>query len=66
MSVIVVGIVKTKRNSTQQKATSIGVRHSSQVFHPTPPPTTNFSRTFRPARELKFGTEIFLIFSGTS
>ena len=30
-------IVKTQRNSTQlnSKATSVGVRHSSHVFHPT-------------------------------
>ena len=32
-------IVKTQRNSTQlnSKATSVGVRHSSHVFHPTHP-----------------------------
>ena len=50
-------IVKTQRNSTQRnsKATSVGVRHSSHVY-PTPP-TTNFSATSRPARELKFGTD---------
>ena len=39
----------TQSNS---KATSVGVRYSSHVF-----PTTNFSATPRPARELKFGTE---------
>ena len=51
---------KTKRNSTQNnsEATSVGVRHSSQVFPPPPPhPTTNFPATSRPARELKFGTD---------
>ena len=49
-------IVKTQRNSTQlnSKATSVGVRHSSHVFHH---PRTNFSSTSRPARELKFGTD---------
>ena len=47
-------VVKTQRNS----ATSVGVRHSSHVFHPTPPPpNTNFSATSRLARELKFGTD---------
>ena len=52
-------IVKTQRNSTQLKATSVGVRHSSHVFPttPPPPPPTNFSATSRPARELKFGTD---------
>ena len=41
---IILSIVKTKRNSTQLKATqsnsratSVGVRHFSQVKHPTPP-----------------------------
>ena len=56
----------TQLNSTQlnSKATSVGVRHSSHVFHDhptTPPPhqhpTTNFSSTSRQARELKFGTD---------
>ena len=49
----------TQLNSTRNnsKVTSVGVRHSSQVFHPTPPTTTNFSATSRPARELKFGTD---------
>ena len=48
-------IVKTQRNSTQSnsKATSVGVRNSSHVFHP----TTNYSATSRPARELKLGTD---------
>ena len=54
----------SKPNATQpnSKATSVGVRHSSHVFHPTThptqphPTTTNFSATSRPARELKFGT----------
>ena len=52
----------TQLNSTQlnSKATSVGVRHNSHVFHPPPPPTpttTNFSATSRRARELKFGTD---------
>ena len=50
----------TQLNSTQHnsKASSVGVRHSSHVFHPTPPtPRTNFPTTSRPARELKFGTD---------
>ena len=50
----------TQLNSTQNnsKATSVGVRHSSQVFHPPhPTTTTNFPATSRPARELKFGTD---------
>ena len=52
-------IVKTQRNSTQlnSKATSVGVRHSSHVFHPPTPPNTNFSATSRPTRELIFGTD---------
>ena len=54
-------IVKTQRNSTQlnSKATSVGVRHSTHVFHPPPhhPTTANFSATSRPARELKFGRD---------
>ena len=58
----VILIVKTQRNSTQSnsKATSVGVRHSSHVFHPTTPPRTNFSATSRLARELKFGTDTHL------
>ena len=52
-------IVKTQRNSTQNnsKATSVGVRHSSQVFPPPHPPYHKLSATSRPARELKFGTD---------
>ena len=48
----------TQLNSTQRnsKATSVGVRHSSHVFHH-PTTTTNFSATSRPAGELKFGTD---------
>ena len=41
-------IVKTQRNSTQlnSKATSVGVRHSSHVFHPTPPHPTTTHKLF--------------------
>ena len=42
-------IVKTQRNSTQNnsKVPSVGVRHSSHVFHPTPPhPTHKLSNHF--------------------
>ena len=45
-----IAIVKTQRNSTQRnsKATSVGVRHSSQVFHPPHPPPTPLPQTFQP------------------
>ena len=45
----------TQLNSTQSnfKATSVGVRHSSHVFHP----TTIFPATSRAARVLTFGTD---------
>ena len=41
-------IVKTQRNSTQRnsKATSVGVRHSSQVFHLPTHPTTHYHKLF--------------------
>ena len=51
--------VLSKPNVTQlnSKATSVGVRHRNHL-EPTPPHThTNFSATFRPARELKFGAD---------
>ena len=43
-------IVKTQRNSTQlnSKATSVGVRHSSHVFHHPPHPTPPPPQTFQP------------------
>ena len=45
----------TQRNSTQNnsKVTSVGVRHSSHVFHHPTHPTTNFPATSRTARELE-------------
>ena len=54
-------IVKTQRNSTQLKATlkQLALELDTVVTcstHPTHP-TTNFSTTSRPARELKFGTD---------
>ena len=56
-------VVKTQHNSTQLKATlkQLALRLDTVVtwnLEPTThPPTTNFSATFRPAAEKKFGTD---------